>query len=66
MFVAKLPLLLRADFKDKVVMDVGAGSGILSLFAAKAGAKQVIAIEASNMAKAARKLVEKNMLEHVV
>jgi len=47
-------------------MDVGAGSGILSLFAAKAGAKKVYAIEASNVAKAAQKLIEKNMLGHVV
>ena len=41
-------------------MDVGAGSGILSLFAAQAGAKKVYAIEASKSAENARRLIKAN------
>ncbi|GER30599.1 protein arginine n-methyltransferase [Striga asiatica] len=50
----------RVDFTDRVVVDVGAGSGILSLFAAQAGAKHVYAVEASEMADYARKLIAGN------
>lgn len=53
-------------FKDKVVLDVGAGSGILSFFAAQAGAKKVYAVEASNAAIYAKKLVQSNNLQHVI
>lgn len=56
----------KLDFQGKVVMDVGAGSGILSLFAAQAGAKKVYAVEASNMALSAKKLIEANGLGHII
>lgn len=42
------------------MVDVGAGSGILSLFAAQAGAKKVYAIEASDMAQYATRLAAGN------
>lgn len=50
----------RADLIGRVVVDVGAGSGILSLFAAQAGAKHVYAVEASEMAEYAQKLIAGN------
>ncbi|CAD6945933.1 unnamed protein product [Tilletia controversa] len=37
-------------FRNKIIMDVGCGSGILSLFAARAGAATVLAIDASDIA----------------
>ena len=49
-----------SNFTGKVVMDVGAGSAILSLFAARAGAKKVYAIEASEAANNARILIAAN------
>ena len=56
----------RRQFEGKVVLDVGTGSGILAIFAAKAGAKKVYAVEATDMAKLARRVVESNGLSDVV
>ncbi|KAK9141929.1 hypothetical protein Syun_011329 [Stephania yunnanensis] len=52
--------------KNKVVLDVGAGTGILSLFCAKAGAKHVYAVECSQMGDMAKEIVEANKLSHVI
>lgn len=54
------------DFENKVVMDVGAGSGILSFFAAQAGAAKVYAIEASSMAQHANTLIKNNNMQHKI
>ena len=50
-------------FNGKVVLDIGAGTGILSCFAARAGAKIVYAIEASNIASICESIVYQNDLQ---
>ncbi|KAK4483568.1 hypothetical protein RD792_010767 [Penstemon davidsonii] len=51
--------------KSAVVMDVGCGTGILSLFAAQAGASRVFAVEASEkMAAIATQIAKDNNLLH--
>lgn len=47
-------------FKGKVVLDVGCGTGILSLFASKAGAKHVYGIDMSTIAEQAKEIVRAN------
>ena len=53
-------------FKGKVVMDIGTGTGILSLFAAKAGAKKVHAIENAEIANFAKQIIKTNGYEKVI
>lgn len=50
------------DFKDKIVMDIGCGTGILSIFAARAGAKHVYAIENAEIALYAVEIIKRNGL----
>lgn len=53
-------------FKDKVVLDVGCGTGVLSMFCAKAGAKQIISVDNSAIIDKARANVYENGLGEVI
>ncbi|KAJ7712993.1 protein arginine N-methyltransferase [Mycena metata] len=61
-FILKNPSL----FRDAVVLDVGCGTGILSLFAARSGAKRVFAVDASDIAEKAEKIVKANGLDDII
>ncbi|KAA3488483.1 putative protein arginine N-methyltransferase 6 [Gossypium australe] len=50
----------------KVVVDVGCGTGILSIFCAQAGAKRVYAVDASAIAVQAKEVVKANNLAETV
>ena len=53
-------------FKGKIVLDVGCGTGILSLFAARAGAAKVYAVECSNIVTMCRQIVKDNNYEDII
>jgi len=50
-------------FKDKIVLDIGSGTGILSIFAARAGAKHVYAIDNASIAYHSRRIIKINNLD---
>lgn len=57
----------KSLLKDKIVLDVGCGTGILSLFCAQAGARHVYAVEASKgIYELAKAIVAANRLEHKI
>ncbi|KAK0552121.1 Nuclear SAM-dependent mono-and asymmetric methyltransferase [Tilletia horrida] len=53
-------------FKGKTVLDVGCGTGILCMFAAKAGASKVIGVDMSNIIDQARIIVDANGFSDVI
>lgn len=53
-------------FNDAVVLDVGCGTGILSMFAARSGARRVYAVDASDIVKRAEEIIKDNGHDDVI
>jgi len=53
-------------FNGKIVLDVGCGTGIMSLFAAKCGAKHVYGLDYSDIIVQAQQIVKDNNMENVI
>ncbi|XP_055941436.1 protein arginine N-methyltransferase 1-like isoform X2 [Argiope bruennichi] len=53
-------------FRGKTVLDIGCGTGILCMFAAKAGAAKVIGIECSGIVEHAENITKENKLDHII
>ena len=53
-------------FANKTVLEVGCGTGILSIFCAQAGASHVFAVDNSDIIVKAKEIIEKNGFSHVI
>jgi len=56
----------QESIKNRLVLDIGCGTGILSMFAAKAGAKAVVGVDCSDIIYQAMDIVRENELEDKV
>ncbi|XP_075992702.1 arginine methyltransferase 3 [Anticarsia gemmatalis] len=56
----------KETLKDKVVLDLGCGTGILSMFCATAGAKKVYALDQSEIIYHAIDIIRENNLHEVI
>lgn len=54
---------IDAVVKDKIVLDIGCGLGIFSLFAAQAGARHVYAVDSSAIIEQTREIVAANNMQ---
>ena len=53
-------------FENKIILDVGCGTGILSMFAVQAGARHVYAVDCSSIIEQAKKIVSDNGMSNKI
>lgn len=53
-------------FKGKTVLDVGSGTGILSMFAARAGAHHVYSIEMADIWEYSKEIIKENNMQNQI
>ncbi|SPP83944.1 protein arginine N-methyltransferase 1 [Drosophila guanche] len=58
-------LLNSEDVRGKTVLDVGCGTGILSIFASQAGASRIVGIDNSEIVYTAMDIVRKNNVKNI-
>lgn len=63
MYISRSP---KRSFRSKTVLDVGCGMGVLSMFAAKAGSKRVLAVEAATISEFAQQVAQDNEFDRVI
>ncbi|XP_047987741.1 protein arginine N-methyltransferase 1 [Leguminivora glycinivorella] len=56
----------KETMKDKIVLDLGCGTGILSMFSATAGAKKVYALDQSEVVYHAMDIIRENNLHETI
>merc|ERR1719412_3402128 len=54
------------QIKDKIVLDLGCGTGILSMFCAQAGAKEVIAVDMSDIIHHTMDIIRENGFQNKI
>lgn len=61
-----IELMLQTDFKDKTVLDMGCGTGVLSILAEKLGAGKILAIDIDDWAfENSRENIERNDCKNI-
>lgn len=58
--------LNSSEFEDRVILELGSGTGIFSMLIARAGAKHVYAWEPSSISEISKEIIKANKLDNII